>query len=191
MTGSVGAGLAPARGPQADPCRRPDPRRRGSPAPEPVPPRSWPRTRARSSPAATRADHRRTPSPSRRPGSRSSGRTTPRMSRRARGPYRLAVSKALTAIDPDNPELAAARERRHPGRVVAAGHRGCGARPHADRDRRHPRQEHHGGLAGPRAGVRRRGSVRVRRGIASAVGHGRPAGHGSHRGRRAVRGRGG
>ena len=66
------------------------------------------------------------------------------------------------------PSRARRRARgRHPGRVVAAGHRGCGARPHADRRRGHARQEHHVGLAGSRAGVGRRGSIGVRRGVAA------------------------
>ena len=46
-----------------------------------------------------------------------------------RRPDRLAVTKALTAIDPDNPELAAARAAGHPARAVAAGRRRRRRRP--------------------------------------------------------------
>ena len=78
-------------------------------------------------------------------------------------PARLAVTKALTAIDPGNAELAAAREAGIPHRGVAAGRRGRRGRPAAGRDRRDARQEHVGGLARPRPGVGRPGSRGVRR----------------------------
>ena len=57
-------------------------------------------------------------------------------------PDRLAVTKALTAIDPDHPELARRTVRRDPARAVATGRRRCRRRPDAGRRGRHPRQEH-------------------------------------------------
>ena len=104
-------------------------------------------------------------------------------------PARLAVTKALTAVDPDHPELAAAREAGIPiepwQQVVAdaaAGRRLVG-------DRRHARQEHVGGLAGPRPRVGRPGSRGVRRGpAAGGPDRVRRAGHGAPgRGRRVRR----
>ena len=74
-------------------------------------------------------------------------------------PTRLAVTKALTAIDPDHPELRAARSR-HPARAVAAGRRRRRGRPPARRRRGDARQEHHVGLARARA---RRRRARTRR----------------------------
>ena len=66
-------------------------------------------------------------------------------------PDRLAVTKALTAIDPDHAGARGGALARDPGRAVAAGRRRCGRGPHAGRGRRHARQEHDGRLAGPRA----------------------------------------
>ena len=57
------------------------------------------------------------------------------------------------------------------GRVVAAGHRGRCRRQDADRRRRHARQEHHVGLAGPRPDGRRRRSERLRRGPTTVEDH--------------------
>ena len=78
-------------------------------------------------------------------------------------PDRLAVTKALTAIDPDHPELGGCAGRRDPGRAVAAGRRRRGGRADAGRCRGHPRQEHDRRLARPRPGRGRARPERVRR----------------------------
>ena len=57
-------------------------------------------------------------------------------------PARLAVTKALTAIDPGNAELAAARELGDPDRAVAAGRRRRRRGSAAGRRRGDARQEH-------------------------------------------------
>ncbi len=126
----------------------------------------------------SRAGRARTRPPWTRPASRSRRRTTrPTSSDTAAG--RLAVTKALTAVDPDNPELAAAQRCGDPGRAVAAGRRRRGRRPPAVRARRDARQEHLGGLAGPCPRHRRSRPRRVRGRAAAARAHGhRPAGHG-------------
>ena len=91
------------------------------------------------------------------------------------------MTKALTAIDPDHPELAAAREAGDPGRAVAAGRRRRRGRADARRRRRDARQEHDRGLAGPRprrrrAPTRRRSSARCCRRRSPAARRPRPAG---------------
>ena len=107
-------------------------------------------------------------------------RTTPPRARTAPPPDRLAVTKALTAIAPDHPELARPRAR-------AASRSSRGSRSIADaahgrdarRGRRHPRQEHDGGLA--RLGARGGGPrpVRVRGRAAPGGADRRPAGDGA------------
>ena len=143
----LGAGLSPARASRPIAARRADPhprdrrrRRLRGGAARARPP-------GRSSRAAIRAGRRRTRRRSRRVGipiawSHHAAHVTdgPR-------PDRLAVTKALTAIAPDHPELRAAAAPGHPGRALAAGHRGRRARPDARRRRRHARQEHDRGLA--------------------------------------------
>ena len=108
-----------------------------------------------------------------------------------RRPDRLAVTKALTAIDPDNPELLAARAAGDPGRAVAAGRRRRRRRADARRRRRDARQEHDGRLAGPRPRRGRRRPVGVRRGAAAgATLTGGPPATARHRDGRRVRRRG-
>ena len=98
--------------------------------------------------------------------------------RRAPAPDRLAVTKALTAIDPDHPELAAARELGIPLEAVAAGRRRCGRR--ADARRRSPGRT---ARARPPAGSSTSSSRRaripsaLRRGAARPGDHRRAAGH--------------
>ena len=100
------------------------------------------------------------------------------------GARRLAVTKALTAIDPDHPELVAARAGRHPDRAVAAGDRGCGAsgRPLIGVAGTHGKSTTAGwlvhvlGAAGPTLGVRRRPAAAALTG--GTAGHG-PAGRGA------------
>ena len=70
---------------------------------------SWRPPPARSSAAATRVVPRRTRRRSRRAGSRSPAEHAAAHVTTPPRPDRLAVTKALTAIDPDQPELAAAR----------------------------------------------------------------------------------
>ena len=72
--------------------------------------RSWRLRPGPSCPDAMRAGHRRTRSRSMRSVSRSSPATTRRTSRDEPRPDRLAVTKALTAVDADHPELRAARD---------------------------------------------------------------------------------
>ena len=91
-------------------------------------------------------------------------------------PDRLAVTKALTAIAPDHPELAAAARGRDPGRALAAGRRRRGSGPDARRRRRHARQEHDRRLARPRARRGRPRSRGVRRGAPAGVADRRCAG---------------
>ena len=118
-----------------------------------------------------------------RAASRSSGPTTPPTSTRRRRPDRLAVTKALTAIAPDHPELRAAREPGHPGRAVAAGRRRRRVRAHARRRRRHARQEHDRRLADVGARGGRPRSVGVRRGAAAGGADRRVPGDGAARAR--------
>ena len=187
----VGAGLAPSR--PARPIRtlRAHPRRRRGR-----------RRRERGGAAGLAGGRRRVAAATRaarRPTRRRSTRSgstiepTPRSGATSRGrphPDRLAVTKALTAIDPDNPELAAARAAGIPlepwqqvvadaavGRTLVgvAGTHGKSTTV---------------GLAGPRAGRGRRGSVGVRRGAAAGGHHRRHAGDRALGQRRRVRRRG-
>ena len=145
----IGAGLAPADRRTADPAGGADPRRRGSRG-------GRPRRRAAGergpAPEVDGCDPGG-PSPYtpalEAPGRGSRPSTTPRTSPPHAGPSRLAVTKALTAIDPDHPELRRARGGSR-GAVAAARRRRCRGRPRWSR-RRDARQEHDGGLAGPRA----------------------------------------
>ena len=131
----IGAGLR-RRG-------RPGRSRRGSGSTSSAPPGPgrrrrpcWRRGPARRSTAAIPAVRARTRPALDAAGIRSRRGTTPRTSRGDGGPARLAVTKALTAIDPDQRRAGRGARRRDPARGVAAGRRGRGGRPAAGRDRR-------------------------------------------------------
>ena len=99
-----------ALGSAADPAGRADPRDRRRPGPGLRRRRCSRTTPARSSAAATRAGRPRTARPLEAAGIALDWAHDPaHVAAAGRRPDRLAVTKALTAIEPDHPELAAAR----------------------------------------------------------------------------------
>ena len=105
-------------------------------------------------------------------------------------PDRLAVTKALTAVDPDHPELVAARTAGHPARAVAAGRRRRGGRagPSSASPGRTARARRPAGSS--TCSSRPAGSVGVRRGAPAGRADRRTAGHGPGRAGERVRRRG-